>query len=208
MRALPLILAAACALSCASASTSPREEDPLVDVSEAVPGVVLDIRYATKDNFTGRVLYPAQRCLLRRSTARRLKLAQADLSAVGLGLKLWDCYRPLQIQHKLWAIVPDPRYVADPEKGSRHNRGAAVDATLIDASGRELEMPTGYDDFSPRAHRDSTDATARALRNRETLEKVMTKHGFVGLRTEWWHFDSFDWARHALMDQPLDAPLP
>jgi len=207
MRALPLIAAAACVLSCASASSAPREADPLVDVSETVPGAVLDIRYATKDNFAGQVLYPAARCLLRRSTARRLKLVQQDLAAIGLGLKLWDCYRPLHIQHKLWAIVPDPRYVADPEKGSRHNRGAAVDATLVDASGQELEMPTGYDDFSPRAHRDATDAVALALRNRETLEKAMSAQGFIGLRTEWWHFDAPDWARHPLLDQPLDAPV-
>jgi D-alanyl-D-alanine dipeptidase len=207
MRPAPALLAIILAAACAAPSQPPREADPLVDVSEEVPNVVQDIRYATTDNFTGKVLYPVKRCLLRRSTARRLRLVQQDLEQLGMGLKVWDCYRPLAIQHELWRIVPDPRYVANPEKGSRHNRGAAVDVTLVDAKGAELEMPTDYDDFSKSAHRNATDASARAIRNRGTLEKAMTAHGFVGLRTEWWHFDAPDWIRHALLDQPLDRPV-
>ena len=163
------------------------------------------MRYATADNFTKSVLYPVNRCLLRRAVAKRLSLVQTDLARQGLGLKLWDCYRPLDIQKKLWALVPDPRYVADPKKGSRHNRGAAVDATLVDGAGGELEMPTRYDDFSPSAHRDYAGASPAALRNRQTLESAMLRHGFLGLPTEWWHFDARGWDRFPLADVPLEA---
>ncbi len=181
--------------------------EPFVDVAETAPHIILDIRYGTEDNFTGKVLYPEKRCLLRRSAARRLLLVQQDLEKVGLGLKAWDCYRPLHIQNKLWALVPDPRYVADPEKGSRHNRGAAVDVTLVDAKGTELEMPTGYDDFSKRAHWDSTEASALAIKNRETLREAMMTHGFMPLRTEWWHFDAPNWRLHSLFDATFENAL-
>jgi len=126
----------------------------LVEATALVPGLRVDMRYATADNFTGKVIYPVARCLLRRAVALRLARVQAALAARGLGLKVWDCYRPLAVQQKLWDLVKDPRYVADPKKGSRHNRGAAVDLTLVDKDGRELPMPTRFDDFSEKAHRD------------------------------------------------------
>ena len=192
--------------ACAGPSARP-ESEPFVDVAETAPHIVLDIRYATEDNFTGKVLYPEKRCLLRRSTARKLRLVQQDLEKIGLGLKAWDCYRPLHIQHKLWALVPDPRYVANPEKGSRHNRGAAVDVTLVNAEGAEQEMPTGYDDFSKRAHWDSVDGTALAIKNRNILRDVMMKNGFMPLRTEWWHFDAPDWRSHSLFDASFEKAL-
>ncbi len=191
-------------LLAACASPAPRAGD-LVDIHSTAPDIVVDIRYAAADNFTKQVLYPVNRCLLRRSVAKRLAKVQTDLKKRGLGLKVWDCYRPLSIQRKLWKIVPDPRYVADPKKGSRHNRGAAVDLTLIDSSGRELPMPTGYDDFSKKAHRDYAGASGEEKRGRSILEDAMKARGFSGLSTEWWHFDAAGWRAFPIMDVPLKS---
>ncbi len=179
-----------------------------MDIRNVDKTIVVDVRYATANNFTKTVLYPVNRCLLRTEVARRLHLVQGDLRARGVGLKVWDCYRPLSIQKKLWALVPDPRYVADPRKGSRHNRGAAVDVTLVGPDGAELEMPTGYDDFSPKAHRDYAGASEKARENRALLEAAMTARGFLGLRTEWWHFDAAGWREYGLSDAPLDRSAP
>ncbi|MCH7814205.1 MAG: C39 family peptidase, partial [Planctomycetes bacterium] len=178
-------------------------DEPLVDLTTIDPRIVIDIPYASDDNFTKQRLYPVARCLLRRSVARRLSAVQDRLVRQGLGLKVFDGYRPLSVQRKMWAIVPDSRYVADPAKGSRHNRGAAVDATLVDATGRELEMPTGYDDFTPAAHRDYTGGSELSRRNRGLLEAAMTAEGFTGIATEWWHFDAPGWDRYPLADVPL-----
>lgn len=178
----------------------------LVDIRDVNPNIRLDIRYATPNNFTGVAVYDQPLCLLRPEVARRLDRVQRDLESRGLGLKVYDCYRPLSIQKKFWSLVPDERYVANPAKGSRHNRGAAVDLTLVDARGRELPMPTGYDDFTPRAHRDFKDLPAEAIRNRELLEQVMQSHGFEPLPSEWWHFDAQGWERYPVMDHPLAVP--
>src|SRR5439155_19902064 len=157
----------------------------------------VDIRYATADNFTHQQLYAHARCLLHEAVARRLADVQRELRARGLGLVVYDCYRPLSVQRKMWALVPDERYVSDPAKGSRHNRGAAVDLALVDKRGRVLPMPSGYDEFTERAHRDfagGSDARAiEARKNRALLDEVMTRHGFVGLPTEWWHYDAAEW---------------
>jgi D-alanyl-D-alanine dipeptidase len=118
---------------------------------------------------------------------------QAALEADGLGLQVYDCFRPLSVQRKFWALVPDRRYVADPSKGSRHNRGAAVDLTLVDAGGQPLDMGTDFDAFNERAHRDYRGLPTSALANRARLEQAMARQGFVGLATEWWHFDAPDW---------------
>jgi len=132
-------------------------------------------------------------------------LAKAALAGQKLGLKLWDCYRPLSVQRKFWALVPDARYVANPAKGSRHNRGAAVDLTLVDATGRELDMGTAFDDFSERAHRDARDVSEAARGHRATLEAAMAAEGFLGMPTEWWHFDYGDWRKYPIADVPLDG---
>jgi D-alanyl-D-alanine dipeptidase len=179
-------------------------DERLVNIEALIPGIRLDIRYATANNFTKRPLYPVARCNLRKQVAERLAKVQQELQAQGLGLKVFDCYRPLSIQKQLWALLPDERYVIDPRKGSRHNRGAAVDVTLVDAKGNELEMPTAYDDFSERAHRDYRLLPPSALRNRELLERIMTRHGFQGLATEWWHFDAEGWEQYPVLDQPLE----
>jgi len=177
----------------------------LVDLERTIPGLVLDIRYATTNNFTGQQLYPAARCFLRRAPAQKLRAVQSELAGQGLGLKIFDGYRPLSVQRKMWAVFPQPGYVADPKKGSRHNRGAAVDVTLLQlATGQELLMPTPYDDFTERAHRDFMELPSEAIRNRTLLEQVMTRHGFIGLPTEWWHFDDADWKQYPLLD--MDIP--
>ena len=177
---------------------------PLVDIGDIVPKIQVDIRYATRDNFLGEILYSVNRCLLHEEAAQALARVQRSLEKDGLGLKVWDCYRPLAIQERLWAKAPDDRYVADPKKGSRHNRGAAVDLTLTDNQGREQEMPTPYDDFTEKAHRNFAGVTAGAKENRERLDAAMKVGGFIGLDTEWWHFDYDGWGRYQLMDIPLE----
>jgi len=173
--------------------------EPIVDMLTLNPNVLIDIKYATKENFTGKILYPDNICRLRESTAKKLAAAQSALERRGLGLKVWDCYRPLEVQKKLWKLVPDERYVANPNKGSRHNRGAAVDVTLIDFyTKKEVAMPTPYDDFTEKAHRSDSSASTLAITNRDFLEKVMSDNGFVGLETEWWHFDDSEWMAHPI----------
>jgi zinc D-Ala-D-Ala dipeptidase len=172
----------------------------LVDVHSVNPHIVLDIRYVTANNFTKQVLYPRPRCFLRKSVAEKLSRAQAELERMGRGLKVFDCYRPLSVQRKMWALVPDERYVADPAKGSRHNRGAAVDVTMVRRDGTEFDMPTAFDDFSARAHRDYMQLPAPVIQNRALLETVMVRAGFVPLPTEWWHFDAKGWQSFPVLD--------
>ena len=180
------------------------EENPLVDLQIFIPSLRFDLRYATPDNFVGETLYPEARCLLRRETAERLARVQAALEAKGLGLKIFDGYRPLSVQKKLWAKYPVEGFVANPAKGSNHNRGAAVDVTLVDAAGRELPMPSSYDEFSDRAHRDYKGGPPEALANRELLREAMEREGFKGLATEWWHFDDKDAKSHPVLDLSFD----
>lgn len=179
----------------------------LVDIRSVNAAIHLDLRYATANNFMHRVLYKESRCLLRAIAANQLSQVQEDLEAIGLGLKVYDCYRPLSVQKQMWKLVPDDRYVANPAHGSRHNRGSAVDATLVDRAGRELTMPTDFDDFTERAAINSNDASVQAKQNRHQLQEAMTKHGFIPLQTEWWHFDTATWAQFPVLDVPLEAIL-
>jgi D-alanyl-D-alanine dipeptidase len=151
-------------------------------------GYQLDIRYATRNNFTGAVIYPCGRFFLRKEAAAALGKVRRSLAAKGYGLKLFDGYRPRPAQQKLWDKVPDPNYVAPPWEGSMHNRGVAVDLTLTDASGKEIDMGTPYDFFGPEAHADYTKLPESVLRHRRVLREAMEAHGFQGIRTEWWHF--------------------
>ena len=175
----------------------------LVDATTIVPHLKLEIRYATADNFAHQRLYAHPRCLLHDDVARRLAAVQQELARRGLALLVFDCYRPLSVQKRMWALVPDERYVSDPAKGSRHNRGAAVDLALVDKRGRALPMPSAYDEFTERAHRDYAGGSDEARANRALLEEVMQRHGFVGLPTEWWHFDAVDWQSYPIADEPL-----
>ncbi len=176
------------------------------DVTILAPGIKVDLRYATANNFTKHVIYPkTARCYLRLKVAERLAAVQKSLEQKELGLKVYDCYRPRPVQAKLWALVPDDRYVANPKNGSRHNRGAAIDLTLVDKNGVELAMPTPYDDFTSRAHRSYQDLPAEALKNRATLEAAMVAQGFLPLPTEWWHFDDPDSKQYPMSEISFDS---
>ncbi len=177
----------------------------MIDVLSVHPRIRVEIKYATADNFVGEVLYPESRCLLKPEIAARLGRVQDALEKKGLGLKVYDAYRPLSVQKKMWAKFPVEGYVANPAKGSNHNRGAAVDVTLVDASGNELPMPSAYDEFTERAHRGWTGAPPEAAANSKTLEEAMHAEGFVGLRTEWWHFDDAKAKTYPVLDLPFSA---
>jgi D-alanyl-D-alanine dipeptidase len=165
----------------------------LVDIQSLIPNIQVDLKYATTDNFTGQIVYSFHCCLLLKEAALRLRDVQAELETVGLGLKVWDGFRPVATQWKFWELVPDERYVSDPRKGGRHTRGTAVDLTLITKDGQELVMPSNFDDFSEKAHHDYMGASPEAIKNRGLLREVMERHGFIGLPTEWWHFDLIGW---------------
>lgn len=179
----------------------------LINILDIIPSIKLDIRYATTDNFTGKQVYSHAVCFLQEPVARKLGKAQQELHKLGLGLKIFDGYRPLAVQKEMFKIVPDTRYVADPQKGSRHNRGAAVDVTLVDSHGNELEMPCAFDGFSIKAHRNCKIISAKARKNSKLLEKVMHKHGFIGMLTEWWHFDDKQWQKYPILDISFDQLL-
>jgi D-alanyl-D-alanine dipeptidase len=175
-------------------------------VDHSSEGIPLDIRYATPNNFMKRPLYPVAKAYLRAPAARALADVDRELAARGLGIKVFDAYRPYRVTVAMWEPIKNPDFVADPAKGSRHNRGAAVDLTLIDrATGTELPMPTGYDDFTERAAHAFTDLPADALTNRALLREVMERHGFEALPSEWWHYDFRGWRGFELMDVPLEA---
>lgn len=192
----------------AAADDKPAPAHDFVEVTTLAPGIRVELRYATTNNFMKRAVYPASaRCYLRAPVAARLAAVQRGLEASGLGLKVYDCYRPRPVQKLLWDITPDERYVAPPSKGSRHNRGAAVDLTLVDAQGRELPMPTEYDAFSVKAHRSYGDLPAEQKQNRARLEDAMKAAGFLPLSTEWWHFDDPDSGRYPLAEIGFDELL-
>jgi len=181
-------------------------EEPLVDVAEHIPNAIVELRYAREDNFLGRAVYPPQaRCLLRESVAKRLARVAERLATQELRLKLWDCYRPLSVQKTMWERFPKPGFVANPATASHHNRGAAVDATLANAEGVELEMPTPFDEFSPRARQGATEGISKtAAQNRDKLKAAMEAEGFISNRMEWWHFEERGARRFTVLDQ---APL-
>jgi zinc D-Ala-D-Ala dipeptidase len=172
----------------------------LTDILTLAPGIQLDIRYATVDNFLGQAVYPKAQCLLRSTVAQRLANVQQTLESQNLGLKVFDCYRPLSVQKRMWKIKPDANYVANPQNGSRHNRGAAVDVGLVDDQGQVLEMPSEFDDFSDKSDADYPHASKIALQNRRLLQQVMKQQGFKLLDTEWWHFDAPNWQRYKVLD--------
>ena len=177
----------------------------LVDLPAIVPNIRLDLRYATANNFLRRAVYLQARCLLRVAIAEQLAQVQADLETQGLGLKVFDCYRPLSVQKQMWAILPDDRYVANPANGSRHNRGAAVDVALVTQLGKDLEMPSAFDDFSDRANGDYPHVSAAARQHRQLLAQAMQRRGFTSITTEWWHFDGPGWQNFGLLDVPFGA---
>jgi len=178
--------------------------NPLIDLQALIPDAVLDIRYATKENLAGRPLYPFAAAILRRSTANKLAIAAAGLRAKGLRLVIYDAYRPLSVQKALWAAKPDPTWVADPAKGSSHNRGGAIDLGLADASGKPLEMPSAFDEFGPRARHGAAGVAPGARLRAETLKAALEEAGFDSLADEWWHYRDPDAKSWPLLDIPFD----
>ncbi|HSW72110.1 MAG TPA: D-alanyl-D-alanine dipeptidase [Chlamydiales bacterium] len=168
-------------------------EHPLVDVQTINSNILVELRYATKNNFTGEVIYDFDKCYLQIEVAQALSKVERELESMGLRLKIWDGYRPRRAQQKLWDIIQDERYVSNPQNGGRHTRGTAVDLTIVYKNGQEIAMPTDFDDFSERAHRSYMDLPHEVLDNRSLLELVMLENGFVGAGTEWWHFDYDGW---------------
>jgi zinc D-Ala-D-Ala dipeptidase len=177
--------------------------DPLVDVRIVAPGVVLDVRYATPKNVLGKAVYPRSAAFLRRSTAAKLARAERALEARGRRLVIYDAYRPLSVQRLLWAAKPDRRFVADPATGSVHNRGGAVDAGLAGADGKPVALPTGFDEFGPRAAHGAKGVAPEAAANAAELKAAMEAAGFKSLTEEWWHYED-----PAAKDWPLlDIPF-
>jgi len=191
-----------------AAALLPDDPKRLLELIKLDPAIRLDMRYATANNFTGRILYDEARAFLAapaaQAVARASKMAQAD----GFGLTIYDAYRPWRITKKLWdatPVGPKKEYVANPKRGSKHNRGCAVDLTLHDLqTGQLVEMPTEFDDFSEKAHRDYMGASTAAIANRARLASYLEAEGFVGLSNEWWHFDFTGWAQFPVMDTPFN----
>ena len=205
-----LVLAIACATSHPPVVRSLGEYDRLVAADPdnrlvEITDIPHDVRYATTNNFMHEKLYAVPKVYLRRPAAIALHEVERDLARDGLGLKVFDGYRPYRVTVRMWKPIRNPDFVADPAKGSRHNRGAAVDLTLIDLrTGLELPMPTGYDDFTSRARQDFNDLPAEVIANRAKLRNAMVSHGFDPLPSEWWHFDFRGWAKFELLDLPLE----
>ena len=159
-----------------------------LNISDLDSTIILDIRYAGTNNILNKPLYPCGFCYLREGVANALIRIQNKLQKRGLGLKIFDCYRPVSVQEKLWAAFPDPSYVTPPQKGSMHNRGLAVDVTLVNQHQVELPMGTAFDHFGEKAHHDYTNLPQTILKNRKFLAKIMASEGYGRIRTEWWHY--------------------
>jgi D-alanyl-D-alanine dipeptidase len=162
----------------------------MIEVKSLIPTIVYDLRYSTSNNFTKEQLYKeGDKTYLRRPVAEALADVQNELKALGYGLKIFDAYRPYKITQKIWSLVGDERFAADPKKGSNHNRGIAVDLTIIDLkTNKDLDMGTGFDSFTDTAHTSFIFLPKQVLKNRFLLKELMIKHGFHIFETEWWHF--------------------
>jgi zinc D-Ala-D-Ala dipeptidase len=185
------------------------EGDPkrLLELVKLDPSITLDLRYATANNFTGRVLYDEARAFMAAAAAQSLVRAHKNAQADGFGLTIFDAYRPWRVTKKLWDATPrgpKKNYVANPKKGSKHNRGCAVDLSLHDLkTGALVPMPSGFDDFSEKAHRDYMGAGEPANANRTRLQRYMEAEGFIALSNEWWHFDFTGWQDYPVLDIPF-----
>lgn len=190
------------------AEVAPDSNRELLNIAAAIPGIMLDIRYATDDNFLGFPFYDTAMAFARRPVVEALGKVEEELAADSLGLKIYDAYRPYSVTVMLYEKTHDSVFVAVPWKGSRHNRGCAIDLTLIDSrTGKELPMPTPYDDFTEKAHPDYADLPADAISNRDRLIALMDKYGFTVYYAEWWHFDFRGWEKYSLLDIPFDSVI-
>ena len=184
-----------------SAAVFAQIDTSIVFLGDIDSTIATDVRYATKNNFTGQILYPTDKVYIRKIVGESLKSAQSYLiKNYNLSIKVFDAYRPLSVQKKMWEIFPNPNYVADPSKGSRHNRGAAVDVTLIDSNGNEIDMGTEYDNFTEKAHSDYPSLPEKIKNDRKILRDTMIKFGFEPIESEWWHFDYNGWNKFSILD--------
>ena len=181
-----------------------RDAGDFVDIKTVAKTIVVDLRYAGSNNVAHRPLYPpGTPALVRAGVAQRLVIVQEYLRKRGYGLKIWDAYRPQATQEKLWQVTHNRSYVSDPNegRGSMHIRGAAVDATLVDAERRDVRMPTDFDSFTPAALLEYKGSNPIVRGNLKLLQKAMAHGGFYGLRTEWWHFCVPDWKHYSSVPQ-------
>ena len=170
--------------------TVPSSDDAFVNIKDFIPNAIIELKYATTDNFTGKVIYNFSDAYARYGTVKKLMRAADMLSEKGYSIKIWDAFRPVSAQFRLWEVCPDPTYVANPNVGySNHTRGCAIDLTIVDGNGQEVLMPTCFDDFSGRADRDYSDVDKKAADNSRFLESVMESCGFSGYYGEWWHYN-------------------
>jgi D-Ala-D-Ala dipeptidase len=165
------------------------QQSDFVRLKDLSPDFVYELKYATPDNFLKQAVYDCGECYLRKSTAEALVKANEAFKQLGYRIKLFDCYRPLSVQKKMWKILPGTHYVANPAKGSKHNRGAAVDLTLVDAEGKELNMGTPFDFFGKEAHHTYTQHSKEVLENRKLLKETLNKYNFKSIYSEWWHYE-------------------
>jgi zinc D-Ala-D-Ala dipeptidase len=175
----------------------------MIELKTMIPGIVYDLRYASNNNFMKRALYPVKTNLtyLRLPAAQALKKVQQELNKKGYGLKIYDAYRPYAVTVKFWELVKDERYVANPSRGSGHNRGVAVDLTIVHLqTGKELDMGTGFDNFSDTAHHTFTKLSKEAQQNRDLLKSTMSKYGFNPYTDEWWHYSIPNSGKYEILD--------
>ncbi len=176
-------------------------EFEMIDLETAIPSVNLDIRYATANNFTKEIIYTLPKAFARKPVAEALSKVQDSLKCYHLGLKIYDAYRPYSATLKFYEVYPDTAFVANPRKGSRHNRGCAIDLTLVELpSGKEIPMPSGFDNFSEKAYPNYPNLPDTILKNRAFLFGLMKHFGFNHISSEWWHFDYIGWKDYPLMD--------
>jgi D-alanyl-D-alanine dipeptidase len=184
-----LLVLLLCTSSVYSQQDEPIADTTFVKLKDYSTDFVYDMKYATEDNFLKAKVYDCAECFLRLKTVKALVKANTKFMRKGYRIQLFDCYRPLDIQKRMWQIVSNPEYVADPAKGSIHNRGGAVDITLVDVDGKELDMGTLFDFFGPEAAHDFDNLPDEVKENRLLLKRIMQKSGFVSFDSEWWHYN-------------------
>jgi D-alanyl-D-alanine dipeptidase len=172
-------------------NTTEHKNDELVRIAEYIPDINIELKYASADNFTGKAIYTFTDAYLRYGTVRKLTAVQKSLKNHGFGLKIWDAFRPVKAQFRLWEVCPNPTFVANPIKGySSHSRGNTVDVTLVDLNENEIAMPTKFDEFTALTEQDNIKPEAE--NNAALLKSIMTENGFDADSDEWWHFSDTD----------------
>ncbi|MCW7468822.1 M15 family metallopeptidase [Leptospira kanakyensis] len=186
-----------------SIQKNPNKE--LINLEKKIPEILLDIKYATPDNFTKQIIYKEAKVFARKPVAEALRKANLDFLQLGYSIKIFDAYRPYRATVKFFEIVGDTRYVASPKNGSRHNKGCAIDLTLVDQNTkRELFMPTEYDSFRKEAWAEAPVSDPEILKNRTMLIQVLSQYGFRVNKTEWWHYDFLDCSGFEVLDIPFE----